>query len=215
MGGDAATRPRRGAAGAAATAAAAAALLLLFSSSNSSSGSSSSILFCAAATEGSMDLPYMGMPQGPTPFPPSGVSDQLSNFLSATVPFISRILSSSSEDGEGGGGDAAAAAAAAAAGPLGALIDLGKKAASALTTSPVSNDTREGIWVPLHAKLGSARDMLGLPGDDAQGVRSAARLLLAAQLPIARFAAEREACTDEEEDMRALKIVNEYPTTKP
>lgn len=134
---------------------------------------------------------------------PGGFSEQFASALSSLGPLFGQFLSS----GESGGASSGA-------GALGALYDMGRRAAGALSASIASDEAREGMWVPLHEQLGLARDMLGLPGDDAQGVRSAARLLLAAQLPIVRFAAEREASDDEEADRRALRIVTEYPTTK-
>lgn len=123
------------------------------------------------------------------------------------MPVVSQLLSPS-VDSSGGPGTASGN------GALGALYDFGRKAAGALSTSLASDETRETVWVPLHEQLGLMRDFLGLPADDAQGVRSAARLLLASQLPLLRFASEREACKDPEADRRALKLVLEYPAAK-
>lgn len=221
MGRDAACLPRRGAA---AGAAAAAAVLLLLggsipspipittptTSSSSSSSNGGGVVLCALASE--VADPSYGASSG-FPSGGSGLSDQLSQIFSSVGPFVSQLLSGGSGDGVEGVGDSGGGGGGPG-GALGALYEMGRRAAGALSTSLASDEARESMWVPLHEQIGVARDMLGLPGDDAQGVRSAARLLLAAQLPIARFAAEREACDDEEADNRALKIVNEYPTTK-
>lgn len=136
------------------------------------------------------------------------IMDQLSSVLASVVPVVSQILSPSAEGGAGVPGAAPGG------GALGALYDFGRKAAGALSTSLASDETRETVWVPLHEQLGLMRDFLGLPADDAQGVRSAARLLVASQLPLLRFASEREACKDPEADLKALKLVTEYPAAK-
>ncbi|KAL8455113.1 hypothetical protein Emag_001050 [Eimeria magna] len=139
---------------------------------------------------------------------PPLVLDQLSSMLSSVVPVVSQLLGPSVEGPLGsstsGGGK----------GGLGLLLDLGKKAAGALSTSVASDEAREELWVPIHEQLGVVRDYLGLPADDAEGVRSAARLLTASQLPILRFAAERELCSDTEADKKALRLVVEYPAAK-
>lgn len=149
------------------------------------------------------------------PEPPLGLTasspvimDQLSSMLASFMPVVNQLLSPSGDGGLGVPGAAPGA------GALGALYEFGRKAAGALSTSLASDETRETVWVPLHEQLGLMRDFLGLPADDAQGVRSAARLLVASQLPLLRFASERESCTDPEADRKALKLVTEYPAAK-
>lgn len=152
--------------------------------------------------------PCVGSESPETPIvAPSGppfMNDQLSSAFSSILPVVSQLLSPS---GDGNLGDTLG-------GGFGVLYDAGKKAVGALSTSLASDDAREGLWVPLHEQLGLVRDVLGLRADDSQGVRNAAGLLIASQLPLRRFASEREACTDPEADQKALKLVTEYPASK-
>lgn len=135
----------------------------------------------------------------------SPLVQQLSALVSSLAPAVNQFFSSS--------GDSPGAISNGS-GAFGVLYDMGRKVAGALSTSLASNEARETLWLPLHEQLGMMRDFLGLSADDARGVRSAARLLVVCQLPLLRFAAEREVCTDPEADRKALKLVSEYPTAK-
>ncbi|KAL8452876.1 hypothetical protein Emed_001174 [Eimeria media] len=195
-------------------------LLNSFSLRGCAAGAALSLLFCLSPSRLSpVSLAVASeAPEAPEPYgagalaaaggaqPP--VLDQLSSMLSSVVPVVSQLL------GPAGEGPLGSPSAGGGKGGLGVLLDLGKRAAGALSTSMASDEAREELWVPIHEQLGVVRDYLGLPADDAEGVRSAARLLTASQLPILRFAAERELCSDSEADQKALRLVVEYPAAK-
>ncbi|OEH79301.1 kelch motif domain-containing protein [Cyclospora cayetanensis] len=149
--------------------------------------------------------PEMSMPAPSTSL---AFVEQLASVISSVAPTVGQFLFSSG-DGSSGSSDFSGGG-----GTLATLSDFGRKAAGAFSTTLASNNGREAVWVPLHEHLGLLRDFLGLSGDDKRGVRNAAYLLLASQLPLLQFAVERDACKDPEDDRKALNVVTNYPPTK-